>query len=203
RWVSTPRREDFTVAADPAAAAIAAHPPAVVFVTSPNNPTGHSIGLHDPRTILDAAPGIVIVDDAYRESSGAPRAVTLNDASPARVVVPRTMSKALASAGGRLGYLAAAPAVSDALLLVRLPYHLSVLTQVAARAALRHADETLGSVAALVAERERVCAELTEHGYSVVPSDANFVLFGRFSDAAAGWQRLLGRGVLVRAGGIG
>src|SRR5699024_9201665 len=142
-------REDFTVDADQAAAALAEHRPDVVFVTSPNNPTGHSIGLDDLRTILDAAPGIVIVDEAYAEFSAAPSAVTLIDEFPSRVVVSRTMSKAFAFAGGRLGYLAAAPAVIEALLLVRLPYHLSVLTQVAARAALRHADETLGSVAAL------------------------------------------------------
>ena len=104
------------------------------------------------------------------------------------------MSKAFAFAGGRLGYLAAAPAVVDALQLVRLPYHLSVLTQAAARAALRHAEETLGSVALLRAERDRVVAELAALGYDVVPSDANFVLFGRFADAPRGWQSFLDRG---------
>ncbi|WP_182348617.1 histidinol-phosphate transaminase [Tomitella gaofuii] len=202
RWLPTPRRDDFTVDADRAAAVIAEQRPDVVFVTSPNNPTGHSIGLDDLRTILDASPGIVIVDEAYAEFSAAPSAVSLIDEYPSRVVVSRTMSKAFAFAGGRLGYLAAAPAVVEALLLVRLPYHLSVLTQVAARAALRHAEETLGSVAALVSERERVCEALAGYGYEVVPSDANFVLFGRFADADAGWRMFLDRGVLVRDVGI-
>ncbi len=202
RWLPTPRRDDFTIDAEAAAAVVAEHRPDVVFVTSPNNPTGHSIGLDDLRTILDAAPGIVIVDEAYAEFSSAPSAVALIDEYPSRVVVSRTMSKAFAFAGGRLGYLAAAPAVVEALLLVRLPYHLSVLTQEAARAALRHSEETLAAVDKLIAERERVCAELASCGYSVVPSDANFVLFGRFTDAAASWQRFLDRGVLIRDVGI-
>lgn len=128
--------------------------------------------------------------------------MALLDDYPAKLVVSRTMSKAFAFAGGRLGYLAAAPAVIDALLLVRLPYHLSVLTQAAARAALRHADDTLGSVKALIAERERVSAELTRMGYRVIPSDANFVLFGAFTDAPATWQRYLDAGVLIRDVGI-
>ncbi|MDJ0113857.1 aminotransferase class I/II-fold pyridoxal phosphate-dependent enzyme, partial [Rhodococcus erythropolis] len=107
----------------------------------------------------------------------APSAMTLIDEFPAKLVVTRTMSKAFAFAGGRLGYLAAAPAFIDALLLVRLPYHLSVVTQAAARAALRHADETLGSVHALSAERDRVSKALADTGFRVIPSDANFILF--------------------------
>ena len=112
------------------------------------------------------------------------------------------MSKAFAFAGGRLGYLVAAPAVVDAMFLVRLPYHLSVVTQAAALAALRHASDTLGSVAHLSAERDRVSARLTELGFDVVPSDANFVLFGRFVDAPATWKRYLDEGVLIRDVGI-
>ncbi len=112
------------------------------------------------------------------------------------------MSKAFAFAGGRLGYLIATPAVIDAMLLVRLPYHLSSITQAAARAALRHADDTLGSVATLIAERERVSAALSDMGFRVVPSDANFVLFGRFADAPTAWQRYLDAGVLIRDVGI-
>ena len=107
-----------------------------------------------------------------------------------------------AFAGGRLGYLMADPAVIDAMLLVRLPYHLSVLTQAAARAALRHADETLSSVATLAAERDRVAAALSDMGFRVIPSDANFILFGEFADAAATWQRYLDAGVLIRDVGI-
>jgi histidinol-phosphate aminotransferase len=112
------------------------------------------------------------------------------------------MSKAFAFAGGRLGYLVADPAVIDALLLVRLPYHLSCLTQAAARAALRHADDTLGSVALLIAERNRVTNALADMGFHVIPSDANFVLFGEFADAPASWQRYLDDGVLIRDVGI-
>jgi histidinol-phosphate aminotransferase len=112
------------------------------------------------------------------------------------------MSKAFAFAGGRLGYLVADPAVIDALLLVRLPYHLSALTQAAARAALRHADDTLGSVAKLIAERNRVTEALTGMGFRVIPSDANFVLFGEFADAPATWQRYLDAGILIRDVGI-
>ena len=112
------------------------------------------------------------------------------------------MSKAFAFAGGRLGYLAAAPAVVDALQLVRLPYHLSVLTQAAARAALRHADDTLRSVHALAAERDRVMDSLRDLGFSVVPSDANFVLFGQFADAPATWRSYVDQGVLIRDVGI-
>ncbi len=202
-WLTAPRAADFSLDVDVAVAAITEHRPDVVFVTSPNNPTGGSVTLEDIRAILTAMTGgILVVDEAYGEFSNRPSAVALIDEYPDRLVVSRTMSKAFAFAGGRLGYLVAAPAVIDAMLLVRLPYHLSVLTQAAARAALRHADDTLGSVATLVAERERVTAALTGMGYAVVPSDANFVLFGPFADAAAAWQRYLDAGVLIRDVGI-
>ncbi|WP_072813068.1 histidinol-phosphate transaminase [Rhodococcus zopfii] len=201
-WLATYRREDFTLDVEASVAAIRDRKPDVVFVTSPNNPTGHSIPLDQLRAIVDAAPGIVIVDEAYAEFSAVPSALALIDEYPAKVIVSRTMSKAFAFAGGRLGYLAAAPAVVEALLLVRLPYHLSVITQAAARAALRHADDTLGSVAELTSERIRVAAELARLGYEVIPSDANFILFGRFADAAATWQRYLDEGVLIRDVGI-
>ncbi|MGW0024983.1 histidinol-phosphate transaminase [Rhodococcus sp. NPDC003383] len=201
-WLATYRRDDFTLDIEASVAAIRDRKPDVVFVTSPNNPTGHSIPLDQLRVIVEAAPGIVIVDEAYAEFSAVPSALALIDEYPAKVIVSRTMSKAFAFAGGRLGYLAAAPAVVEALLLVRLPYHLSVITQAAARAALRHAEETLGSVAALTAERIRVAAELARLGYEVIPSDANFILFGRFADAPATWQRYLDEGVLIRDVGI-
>ncbi|OZD04585.1 histidinol-phosphate transaminase [Rhodococcus sp. 06-235-1A] len=201
-WIPAERRADFSLDVDYAVQAIEERKPDVVFVTSPNNPTGHSIGEADLRRILDAAPGIVVVDEAYAEFSSAPSAIGLIESYPSKIVVSRTMSKAFAFAGGRLGYLVAAPAVVDAMLLVRLPYHLSVVTQAAARAALRHASDTLGSVAELSAERDRVAAALGSQGYDVVPSDANFLLFGRFSDAAATWQRYLDDGVLIRDVGI-
>lgn len=201
-WLEAARADDFGLDVDVAVAAIVAGRPDVVFVTSPNNPTGQSIPLGDLRRLLDAAPGIVIVDEAYGEFSSQPSAVHLLADYPTKLVVSRTMSKAFAFAGGRLGYLAADPAVIDALLLVRLPYHLSSVTQAAARAALRHADDTLGSVARLIAERNRVMEALSDMGFRVIPSDANFVLFGEFTDAAATWQRYLDNGVLIRDVGI-
>jgi histidinol-phosphate aminotransferase len=201
-WAPTPRRPDFTV--DPARAAelIAERAPDVVFVTSPNNPTGGSIPLDDLRELVRAAPALIVIDEAYAEFSSRPSAVHLIAEFPAKIVVSRTMSKAFAFAGGRLGYLAAAPAIVDALQLVRLPYHLSVLTQAAARAALRHADQTLRSVYKLAVERDRVVESLSGLGFTPVHSDANFVLFGRFEDAKAAWQSYLDRGVLIRDVGI-
>ncbi len=203
RWIEAARAADFSLDVDSAVDAIGEQRPDVVFVTSPNNPTGQSIPLADLRRLLDAMTGgVLIVDEAYGEFSSQPSAIALLDDYPARLIVSRTMSKAFAFAGGRLGYLVAAPAVIEAVLLVRLPYHLSALTQAAARAALRHADETLGSVAALAAERDRVSAALNGMGFRVIPSDANFVLFGLFADAARAWEHYLADGVLIRDVGI-
>ncbi len=201
-WVDSPRRADFSLDIDAAVAEIRAHEPDVTFVTSPNNPTGHSIPIEDLKVLLAAAPGIVVVDEAYGEFSDAPSAVGLISEFPSKLVVSRTMSKAFAFAGGRLGYLVAAPAVIDAMLLVRLPYHLSVVTQAAARAALRHADETLGSVAELARQRDRVAQKMSELGFTVIPSDANFLLFGTFADQSVTWQHYLDQGVLIRDVGI-
>jgi histidinol-phosphate aminotransferase len=197
-WLPAPRRTDFALDTEVAVALIAEHAPDVLFLTSPNNPTGQSIPAEQLRELIAAAPGIVVVDEAYGEFSDQPSAVRLLAEFPARLVVSRTMSKAFAFAGGRLGYLAAAPAVVAALQLVRLPYHLSALTQAAATASLRHADSTLASVRRLAAERDRVRDTLTDLGLLVVPSDANFLLFGRFADAPAVWRSYLDRGVLIR-----
>lgn len=201
-WLPVPRRDDFTLDTEKAAALVRDRRPDIVFVTSPNNPTGGSIPFDELRGLLEAAPGIVVVDEAYAEFSSQPSAVELLEEYPAKLIVSRTMSKAFAFAGGRLGYLAAAPAIVDALQLVRLPYHLSKLTQAAARAALRHADATLASVAKLAAERDRVVEALLGLGFTPVPSDANFVLFGRFADAPATWKSYLDNGVLIRDVGI-
>ncbi len=201
-WLPAPRRADFGLDAAEAARIVDERRPDVVFVTSPNNPTGQSIGLDELRAILDTAPGVVIVDEAYVEFSSRTSAVELIEQYPSKLIVSRTMSKAFAFAGGRLGYLAAAPAVVEALLLVRLPYHLSAQTQAAARAALGHVRETLGSVQALSDERDRVVEALRDMGFSPVPSDANFVLFGHFDDAHRAWNRYLDTGVLIRDVGI-
>lgn len=201
-WLEGVRADDFSLDIEAAVAAIADRRPDVVFVASPNNPSGQSVSRPALRRLLDAVPGILIVDEAYGEFSSEPSAVGLVREYPTKLVVTRTMSKAFAFAGGRLGYLIATPAVIDAMLLVRLPYHLSSVTQAAARAALRHADDTLGSVATLITERERVAKSLSAMGFRVVPSDANFVLFGRFTDAPATWRRYLDAGVLIRDVGI-
>ncbi|MEZ0339619.1 histidinol-phosphate transaminase [Mycobacterium sp. pV006] len=202
-WLVANRAEDFSLDTRVAAQAIKEHTPDVVFVASPNNPSGQSVPPQDLRELLEAqAGGIMIVDEAYGEFSSQPSAIGLIEDYPTKLVVSRTMSKAFAFAGGRLGYLVATPAMIDAMPLVRLPYHLSSLTQAAARAALRHADDTLGSVATLISERERVSRELQALGFSVVPSDANFLMFGKFADAHATWQRYLDEGVLIRDVGI-
>jgi histidinol-phosphate aminotransferase len=202
-WLVANRADDFSLDTDVAVHAIKEKNPDIVFVASPNNPSGQSVPLDELGRLLDAmSTGMLILDEAYGEFSSQPSAVKLIDDYPTKLVVSRTMSKAFAFAGGRLGYLIAAPAVIDAMLLVRLPYHLSSVTQAAARAALRHADDTLGSVAKLIAERDRVTEALTGMGFRVIPSDANFVLFGEFADAPATWQRYLDEGILIRDVGI-
>ncbi|MBB2912892.1 histidinol-phosphate aminotransferase [Streptosporangium becharense] len=198
-WVAGAREDDFGIDPAKAVAAIEEHRPDVVFLTSPNNPTGTALDPEVIARIVGAAPGMVVVDEAYFEfaRTGTPSALTLLPDNP-RLIVTRTMSKAFAMAGTRLGYLAAHPAVVEALLLVRLPYHLSSLTQAAALVALAHRDELLGTVDALRAERDAVVEWLRGRGLTVADSDANFVLFGRFADRRAVWQGLLEHGVLIR-----
>ncbi|MGY1746189.1 histidinol-phosphate transaminase [Blastococcus sp. SYSU D00695] len=208
-WVDGHRRADFTIDTEAAVAQVRAVRPDVVFVTSPNNPTGTAVGLatvealYEATSYGDEGAGVLVVDEAYAEfaRTGTPSALDLLPGRP-RLIVSRTMSKAFGMAGLRLGYLAADPAVVDALQLVRLPYHLSALTQAAARAALAHTDALLATVDAVKAERDRIVAALPGLGLTSVPSDANFVLFGRFADSAAAWQALLDRDVLVRDVGI-
>ncbi len=204
-YVSVTRAPEVPLGADAVVAAIGEHRPDVVFLCSPNNPTG---GALDPDVIeaaydavLATDVGIVVVDEAYAEFSHRPSATGLLAGRP-RLIVTRTMSKAFAFAGARLGYLAADPAVIDALLLVRLPYHLSTITQAAARAALAHADELLATVQAVKVQRDRMQAALGTLGLEAVASDANFLLIGRFVDQRATWRALLDRGILVRDVGL-
>ena len=194
----------FDLTVDSAVAQVRAHDPHVVFLCSPNNPTGTALGLDVVEAVYAASKrAVVVVDEAYAEFArpGTPSALTLLAGRP-RLVVTRTMSKAFAFAGGRLGYLAADPELAQALRLVRLPYHLSAPTQAVALAALRHAGTMLATVEAIKAERDRMVRALAELGLDPVPSDANFVLVGGFADAQATWQALLDRGVLVRDVGI-
>ena len=196
-WVSERRADDFTLSAERAVAAVERHAPSITFLTSPNNPTGTVFSLEAVDAVCRASDGVVVVDEAYAEFAATPSAVTLLERHP-RLVVSRTMSKAFALAGARVGYLAASPAVVDALRLVRLPYHLSALTQAAARVALAHADELLATVAAVCEQRDHIVEVVRAAGLQVVPTEANFLLFGPFDDPAATWQALLDRGVLVR-----
>lgn len=186
-----------------AVAQVREHRPDVVFLCSPNNPTGTALGLDVVEAVHDETGGLVVVDEAYAEFArpGTPSALTLLAGRP-RLVVTRTMSKAFALAGGRLGYLAGDPALVDALRLVRMPYHLSTPTQAVALAALAHADLMLETVGVVKAQRDRIVTALTAMGLDPVPSDANFVLFGGLADSRATWQALLDRGVLVRDVGI-
>ena len=180
------------------------HRPHIVFLCSPNNPTGTALSLDVVEAVVEAAPeSLVVVDEAYAEFArpGTPSAMTLLEHRPL-LVVTRTMSKAFALAGARVGYLAADPDLVDALRLVRMPYHLSDPTQAVALAAIRHDASLLATVEAIKAQRDRIVAELAGLGYPPVPSDANFVLYGGLADAQATWQALLDRGVLVRDVGI-
>nr|WP_202444317.1 histidinol-phosphate transaminase [Streptomyces sp. SID8375] len=208
-WISGPRNDDFTIDVEAAVAAIAEQRPDVVFICSPNNPTGTAV---EAGTVLalyeaaqaaraDAAGALVVVDEAYGEFSHRPSLLPLIEGRP-NLVVSRTMSKAFGAAGLRLGYLAADPAVVDAVQLVRLPYHLSSVTQATALAALEHTDTLLKYVEQLKTERDRLVTELRATGCQVVDSDANFVQFGLFEDAHATWQAILDHGVLVRDNGV-
>ncbi|WP_299531159.1 histidinol-phosphate transaminase [uncultured Streptomyces sp.] len=204
-WLSGPRNADFTIDVDAARAAIAEHRPHVVFITSPNNPTGTAVAAETVLALYDAAqaarPSLVVVDEAYGEFSHGASLLPLIEGRP-HLVLSRTMSKAFGAAGLRLGYLAAAPAVVDAVQLVRLPYHLSSVTQATALAALEHTDTLLGYVEQLKKERDRIVRELRALGHEVTESDANFVQFGVFEDVRATWRALLDQGVLIRDNGV-
>jgi histidinol-phosphate aminotransferase len=202
RWVAGARdagEDGFGLDPDHAVAMVREHLADVVFLTSPNNPTGTAMPLTAIEAVCDAAPGMVVVDEAYAEFARNRRGTALGLLPRyERLVIARTMSKAFALAGARVGYLAASPDVVRALQIVRLPYHLSVITQAVARVALAHADELLVTVAVLRAERDDLVAWLRGRGLTVADSDANFVLFGEFDDRHAVWQGLLERGVLIR-----
>ena len=220
-YVTRPRREDFTLDVETAVAAISELRPAVVILASPNNPTGTALPLEDIDRILEAARGhgpmlgaeigsparagdcVVVIDEAYAEfrRPGVPSALELVGPANPHLAVTRTMSKAFGAAGLRLGYLAADRALVDALRVVRLPYHLSAVTQAAALAALSHRDELMAQVASLRDERDALVAWLRGQGLTAHESDANFVLFGPFPDREAVWQALLNAGVLIRVVG--
>ena len=206
-WLTGHRESDFSLDPARAVALVKEAQPSVVLLPSPNNPTGTALPLDTVADLCAAAadnpePGVVVVDEAYAEfrRSGTPSALELLATTP-NLAVSRTMSKAFAFAGGRLGYLAASTEICDALRVVRLPYHLSAVTQAVALAALRHADELLARVDELRGERDRTVDWLRGLGLAVADSDANFCLFGRFADRHTIWTELVQRGVLIRETG--
>ena len=201
-WVVGHRSSDFSLDVSHALSVIEEHRPSVVLLPSPNNPTGTSLPLDTVAAVCEAAPGVVVIDEAYGEFRrvGTPSALELLATTP-NLVVSRTMSKAFALAGARLGYLAASTEICDALRVVRLPYHLSAVTQAVATVALGHAKELLARVDDLRVERDTTVTWLRAHGLQVAESDANFALFGTFDDRHAVWQGLLDRGVLIRETG--
>lgn len=205
-FIAGTRAADYSLTAASAVEQIEEHKPSIVILCSPNNPTGTGLGLDVIEAVYDAVAaynGIVVVDEAYAEfaQDRTQNALTLLPGRP-NLVVSRTMSKAFALAGARLGYFAADPAVADAVRLVRLPYHLSAVTQATAIAALRHRTQLLANVDDIRAQRDRIVEHLTGLGLEPAVSDSNFVFFGGLKDEKAAWNYLLERGVLVRDNGI-
>ncbi|MCU1557531.1 MAG: histidinol-phosphate transaminase [Microbacteriaceae bacterium] len=199
RWIPGERYANFEISPETAVSWIENTKPDLVFFCSPNNPTGTPLSVETIAAAYDATDGVVVVDEAYAEfaPSGSPTALSLLDGRE-RLIVSRTMSKAFAFAGARLGYLAADPAVADALRLVRLPYHLSALTQAAAIAALAHSAEMLAMVDDIKGQRDRILEELPRLGFPVWPSWSNFVLFGGVADPHAVFEALLEQDIIIR-----
>jgi histidinol-phosphate aminotransferase len=200
KFVSVDRKSDYSIDAELVVKAISIHRPTVVFFTSPNNPTGTSIDLAVIDAALKAAPDVImVVDEAYAEfrRAGVPSALTRLKSHP-NLIVTRTMSKAFACAGVRLGYMAADPAIREAIMLVRLPYHLSTVTQTVALTALEYAADLQQELDVIRGERDSLVTWFRENGYEAAESDANFVLFGQLKDRHATWQALVDRGVLIR-----
>jgi histidinol-phosphate aminotransferase len=197
RVLQVPRDDFFAIDVDAAVDVIQRDSPTVVIVCSPNNPTGESESVEAVAALLAHAPGIVVVDEAYGEfADPAASAIPLLAEDP-RLVVMKTFSKAWRLAGVRIGYMMAAPELVTEMARVRLPYHLSAITQIVGRAALRHSTETLALASAIARERDRISLELDAMGVITFPSDANFVLF-KVDEPDETWQALLERGVLVR-----
>jgi len=201
-WVDGQREKDFSLNIASAIAGMKQHSPALTFITTPNNPTGSSVTLSEIEELASQTTGLLVIDEAYAEFSDEESAVTLIEKYP-QIVVIRTMSKAFSFAGIRLGYLVAHPAVIDAMLLVRLPYHLSAITQAAAEVALDYKEELLHNVDQIKAHQHQMAVNLKELGLEVVDSKGNFLLFSGFDiPAPTLWQELLDRGVLIRDVGL-
>ncbi|HIV58075.1 MAG TPA: histidinol-phosphate transaminase [Candidatus Stackebrandtia faecavium] len=202
-WCEGARGGGFDLDAESAAQQVQRERPDIVFLCSPNNPTGTALHGDVIASVYEHTDGIVVVDEAYAEfgRDGTASALDLLPTRP-RLVVTRTLSKAFGLAGARVGYCIGDPRIVDAMQLVRLPYHLSTLTQTVALAALDHAPRLLENVVALKQQRDRMAVEIAELGLRVAPSDANFVFFGGLADSRDVWKSLVDRGVLIRDVGI-
>jgi histidinol-phosphate aminotransferase len=205
QWIDGKRNADFSLNAAAAVSEIEKNKPTLTFITTPNNPTGGAVTLDEIQKLADACKavgGLLVVDEAYAEFSQEISAVTLIANNP-HVIVIRTMSKAFAFAGARVGYLVSDGAVKEAMMIVRLPYHLSTLTQAAAQVAIDHRAELLGEVATIIAARESLVRALEDMGLTTISSSANFVLFTGFKQEAPQlWAALLEKGVLIRDVGL-
>ena len=204
-WIDGKRNADFSLNTSDAVSEILRNKPTLTFITTPNNPTGGAVTIDEIQELADACKtvgGLLVVDEAYAEFSQEKSAITLIANNP-HVLVIRTMSKAFAFAGARVGYLVSDVAVKDAMMIVRLPYHLSSLTQAAAEVAIDHRAELLAGVSVLIESRATVVQALHEMGLTTIPSSANFVLFTGFKqDAPQLWAALLEKGVLIRDVGL-
>ncbi|BDS50202.1 histidinol-phosphate transaminase [Rhodoluna lacicola] len=206
-YVDAPRLDRYELSPELIRQAILEHKPNIVMLCSPNNPTGTPLSLScieaAYEAVTEATGGVVVVDEAYAEFGGNTEVSAINLLEGReRLLISRTMSKAFAFAGARVGYLAADPAVIDALRLVRLPYHLSAFTQAAAEAALDHASTMLATVNDIRFQRDRIMLELKDLGLDPYRSDSNFVLFGGLEDPNGVFEALLAKGVLIRNVGI-
>ena len=205
QWIDGKRNADFSLNTVDAIAQVQKNKPTLTFITTPNNPTGGAVTIDEIQELADACKsvgGLLVVDEAYAEFSQEKSAVTLIANNP-HVIVIRTMSKAFAFAGARVGYLVSDVAVKDAMMIVRLPYHLSALTQAAAQVAIDHRAELLGGVATIIAARDSVVKALEDMGLTTIASSANFVLFSGFKQESPQlWAALLEKGVLIRDVGL-
>jgi histidinol-phosphate aminotransferase len=205
QWLSGTRNSSFEVDIKDAIQEIESKKPGLAFITTPNNPTGTSTSITDLAKLAEAEKsvnGLLVVDEAYAEFSNETSAITLISDYP-NVVVVRTMSKAFAFAGARVGYAIANEALIRAMVVTRLPYHLSSTTQALALIALENSPLLLAEVDALIAERNRVASELTDLGFKVAPSSANFLLFQGFKgESSEVWNSLVSAGILVRDVGL-
>ena len=200
-YLELERESDYGLSAEYLTEQIRREKPDIVILCTPNNPTGGSMDLDAIAAAYEAFEGMLVVDEAYQEFSAGKSALSLLPGRE-RLVVSRTMSKAFAFAGARLGYLAADAAVVDAMRIVRLPYHLSALTQAAALAAIEHADHLLANVEQIKVQRDRIVKAVTDFGLTAYPTDSNFVLVSGFTDPERIFEKLLERGVLIRNVGI-